>query len=234
MWLITVTCAENSSSVLVLVRASAIWGTRKRVTQILIMGYMGYVLMLIGGTTYGIHNKQGTRLACFLFIFAIHWNGCVPVVHFKYLNLVNICLGGMPSTWLPLYLFCILTVHPTKNMWSVGSYIFNQLTDISLPLLKRCIVDIWRCKVRVLCPVFIDDRACWRPSSFVLDTLVFILTLRSLRKYSREFQYLYPSGLLHILVRDGERWHAPTLLESATDGNRCSDDVFCCEYRTST
>ncbi|OJA16357.1 hypothetical protein AZE42_07818 [Rhizopogon vesiculosus] len=60
--------SSASIHILVLMRASAIWGTRKRVTQILIMGYMGYVLMLIGWTTYGIHNKQGTRLACFLFI----------------------------------------------------------------------------------------------------------------------------------------------------------------------
>lgn len=51
---------------------------------------------------------------------------------------------------------------------------------------------------------FCVHRACWRPSSFVLDSLVFVLTMRSLRKYSTEFQYLYPSGLLHILVRDGE------------------------------
>ena len=28
--------------------------------------------------------------------------------------------------------------------------------------------------------------------------------MRSLRKYSREFQYLYPSGLLNVLIRDGE------------------------------
>ncbi|OAX31930.1 hypothetical protein K503DRAFT_777168, partial [Rhizopogon vinicolor AM-OR11-026] len=105
--------SSASIHILVLVRASAIWGSRKRVTQILIMGYMGYVLILIGGTTYGITIR----------------------VNFKHLDLVNVCVGAMPT-------------------------------------------------------------------SFVLDTLVFILTLRTLRKYSREFQYLYPSGLLHILVRD--------------------------------
>lgn len=29
--------------------------------------------------------------------------------------------------------------------------------------------------------------------------------MRSLRIYSREFQQLYPSSLLHVLFRDGER-----------------------------
>ena len=28
--------------------------------------------------------------------------------------------------------------------------------------------------------------------------------MRSLRKYSKEFEDLYPSGLLYVLVRDGE------------------------------
>jgi hypothetical protein len=41
-------------------------------------------------------------------------------------------------------------------------------------------------------------------SSFILDILLFVLTMRSLRKYSREFAQLYPSCLLHVLVRDGE------------------------------
>ncbi|KAJ8591435.1 hypothetical protein M405DRAFT_814417, partial [Rhizopogon salebrosus TDB-379] len=99
--------------VLVLMRAWAIWGTRKRVTQVLIMGYICWVLMLMGATTYGINKKA----------------------QFPHFDSVKIC-------WL--------------------SHV----------------------------------------ASFVLDSLVFVLTMRSLRKYSREFQYLYPSGLLHILVRD--------------------------------
>jgi hypothetical protein len=28
--------------------------------------------------------------------------------------------------------------------------------------------------------------------------------MRSLRNYCREFRFLYPSGLLRVLVRDGE------------------------------
>jgi hypothetical protein len=60
-------CAENTSSVLVLTRAGAIWGTRKRVTQILIMGYIGYVLVLMGAATFGVNNSHGIHLAGFFF-----------------------------------------------------------------------------------------------------------------------------------------------------------------------
>ncbi|OAX30996.1 hypothetical protein K503DRAFT_777896, partial [Rhizopogon vinicolor AM-OR11-026] len=127
--------SSASIHILVLVRASAIWGTRKRVTQILIMGYMGYVLMLIGGTTYGINNKQ---------------------VYLRYLDLVNVCVGAMP-----------------KYVW---------LAEVA---------------------------------SFVLDTLVLILTMRSLWKYSGEFQYLYPSGLLHILVRDAMMFFVVSIFSDA-------------------
>jgi len=67
-----VACAENTSSVLVLTRAWAIWGTRKRVTQILIMGYIGYVLVLMGAATYGINNKHGIYLSLVFFsIFVV-------------------------------------------------------------------------------------------------------------------------------------------------------------------
>ncbi|KAG2144275.1 hypothetical protein DEU56DRAFT_237172 [Suillus clintonianus] len=38
--------------------------------------------------------------------------------------------------------------------------------------------------------------------SLILDTVLFVLTMRSLRRYSREFQQLYPSNLLHMLFRD--------------------------------
>ncbi|KAJ8580187.1 hypothetical protein M405DRAFT_834780 [Rhizopogon salebrosus TDB-379] len=114
--------SSASIHILVLMRAWAIWGTRKRVIQILIMGYVGYVLMLMGATTYGINNKH---------------------VQFPHLVSVEICVGAMPNY-------------------------------------------VWLSHV----------------ASFVLDSLVFVLTMRSLRKYSTEFQHLYPSGLLHILVRD--------------------------------
>lgn len=43
-----------------------------------------------------------------------------------------------------------------------------------------------------------------KQTSFFLDTVLFVLTMRSLRKYSKEFEQLYPSSLLHVLFRDGE------------------------------
>ncbi|KAJ8591431.1 hypothetical protein M405DRAFT_932167 [Rhizopogon salebrosus TDB-379] len=54
-----------------------------------------------------------------------------------------------------------------------------------------------------VCVVGIPNYA-WAPyfGSFILDSILFVLTMRSLRKYSREFQYLYPSGLIYVLVRD--------------------------------
>lgn len=63
------TYAEDGYSVLVLMRAWAIWGTRKRVTQILIMCYIGYVLMLMSAATYGINNKHGSPRCSFHFSF---------------------------------------------------------------------------------------------------------------------------------------------------------------------
>ncbi|KAG2157700.1 uncharacterized protein EDB93DRAFT_808902 [Suillus bovinus] len=39
-------------------------------------------------------------------------------------------------------------------------------------------------------------------ASFIFDTVLFVLTMRSLRIYSREFQQLYPSSLLRVLFRD--------------------------------
>ena len=65
--LIMVACAENISSVLVLTRAWAIWGTQRRVTRILVMGYIGYLLIVIGTTTYGIMHEHGIHLAGFFF-----------------------------------------------------------------------------------------------------------------------------------------------------------------------
>ena len=44
-------------------RAGAIWGTRKQTSQILIMGYVGYVVVLIGGATYGIATNKCNHLA---------------------------------------------------------------------------------------------------------------------------------------------------------------------------
>jgi len=44
--------------VLVIMRAGAIWGTRKQVSRVLILGYMGYVLIMMGGATYGIATDK--------------------------------------------------------------------------------------------------------------------------------------------------------------------------------
>ncbi|OAX33558.1 hypothetical protein K503DRAFT_748599 [Rhizopogon vinicolor AM-OR11-026] len=115
--------SSESIHILVLMRASAIWGTRKRVTQIFIMAYTAYILVLMGGATHGIIDNNEE--------------------HFRHLHQIKVCVWAIP-----------------KYMW---------------------LIHVGSC---------------------TLDTLVFVLTMRSLWKYTREFQHLYPSGLLHILVRD--------------------------------
>ncbi|KAG2143807.1 uncharacterized protein EDB93DRAFT_1154904 [Suillus bovinus] len=115
--------SSESIHILVLMRAWAIWGTRKRLTNILVGSYVIYVLILLGITMLGgIHDS--------------HEN-------FRYLNLVEICVSDMP-----------------KYMW-LGYF-----------------------------------------GSVILDAVTFVLTVRSLWRYSREFQFLYPSNLLRVLLRD--------------------------------
>ncbi|KAG2143808.1 uncharacterized protein EDB93DRAFT_1251860 [Suillus bovinus] len=125
---ISTTCfmllSSESIHILVLMRAWAIWGTRKRETNILVGGYVFYVLILLAMNLIGaVHDSHED---------------------FQYLDLVGICVSAMP-----------------EYMWL--SYF----------------------------------------GSFILDAATFILTARSLWKYSREFQFLYPSNLLLLLVRDG-------------------------------
>ncbi|KAG1812825.1 uncharacterized protein BJ212DRAFT_1588845 [Suillus subaureus] len=114
--------STESIHILVLVRAWAIWGTRKRLTNIFTWSYVGYVLMLLISSVHSLHARN---------------------IQFLFLDVTQVCVTIMP-----------------KYVWLV--YV----------------------------------------GSFILDTVLFILTMRSLRRYSREFQQLYPSSLLHVLFRD--------------------------------
>ncbi|KAG2143819.1 uncharacterized protein EDB93DRAFT_1291165 [Suillus bovinus] len=128
--------STESVHILVLVRAWAIWGTRRGVMNILAWSYVGYIVMLLVGATFHLH--------------AYH-------LHFEFLQAIHVCVTKMPICYFTEYvdvLFCVLTL------------------------------------------------AEEHPPSFILDTVLFVLTMRSLRKYSREFQQLYPSSLLHVLFRD--------------------------------
>jgi len=62
-----IVCAEGSYPVLVLLRAWAIWGTRKRVINILIWSYMIYVVVLMGGLMYGENFSKLPRLFCIFY-----------------------------------------------------------------------------------------------------------------------------------------------------------------------
>ncbi|KAG1867972.1 hypothetical protein DFJ58DRAFT_119304 [Suillus subalutaceus] len=114
--------STESIHILVLMRAWAIWGTRKRVTKILTWSYVGYIVMLLSGSAFNLNARNN---------------------QFPFLDVIHVCVTIMP-----------------KYVWLV--YV----------------------------------------GSFILDTLLFVLTMRSLRRYSREFQQLYPSSLLHVLFRD--------------------------------
>ncbi|KAG2149918.1 hypothetical protein BD769DRAFT_366135 [Suillus cothurnatus] len=114
--------STESIHILVLVRAWAIWGTRKRVTKILAWSYVCYILMLLTGSAHNLSAKK---------------------MRFLFLDVIRVCVTTMP-----------------KYVWLV--YV----------------------------------------GSFILDTILFVLTMRSLWRYSREFQQLYPSSLLHVLFRD--------------------------------
>ncbi|KAG1771471.1 hypothetical protein EDD22DRAFT_966128 [Suillus occidentalis] len=115
--------STESIHILVLVRAWAIWGTRKRVTNILAWSYVGYVMMLLSGSAHSLHANN--------------------IQYLLFIDVIHVCVATMP-----------------KYVWLV--YV----------------------------------------GSFILDTVLFVLTMRSLRKYSREFEQLYPSSLLYVLFRD--------------------------------
>ncbi|KAG2345856.1 hypothetical protein BDR05DRAFT_93118 [Suillus weaverae] len=108
--------------ILVLVRAWAIWGTRKRVTNILAWSYVCYVVMLLAGSAHSLSTGN---------------------IQFLFLDVIQVCMTRMP-----------------KYVWLVYF------------------------------------------GSFILDTVLFVLTMRSLRRYSKEFQQLYPSRLVYVLFRD--------------------------------
>ncbi|KAG2144277.1 hypothetical protein DEU56DRAFT_900131 [Suillus clintonianus] len=127
--------STESIHILVLVRAWAIWGTRKRVTTILIWSYMLYVIMLLAGSANTLHISH------------------IPYLH---LDMIQVCVAEMP-----------------KYVWLI--YV----------------------------------------GSFILDAVLFILTTRSLWKYSREFRALYPSELLHVLFRDAILFFIASMFSNA-------------------
>ncbi|KAG1874460.1 hypothetical protein F4604DRAFT_745347 [Suillus subluteus] len=112
----------ESIHILVLVRAWAIWGTQKRVTNILAWSYVIYVVTLLASTSYSLYAGN---------------------IQYLFLDVIHVCVTTMP-----------------KYVWLVYF------------------------------------------GSFILDAVLFVLTMRSLRIHSREFQQLYPSTLLHVLFRD--------------------------------
>lgn len=129
--------SSESIHILVLIRAWAIWGTSRSVTNILVGSYATYVLILLALASYGANHDSGEE--------------------FQHLDLAKICASAIP-----------------KYMW--------------------------------LCYV----------GSFILDVVTFVLTARSLRRYSREFQYLYPSDLLRLLVRDAAMFFLFSMFNNAT------------------
>jgi hypothetical protein len=63
--------AENQYSVLVLIRAWAIWGTSRSVTNILVGSYATYVLILLALASYGANHDSGRPPSCFSFTYSL-------------------------------------------------------------------------------------------------------------------------------------------------------------------
>jgi hypothetical protein len=57
------------SQVLVLVRAWAIWGTRKRTTNLIAWSYMGYIVTLLSSSAYSVHAGNSTSLRSVFILF---------------------------------------------------------------------------------------------------------------------------------------------------------------------
>ncbi|KAG2364680.1 hypothetical protein BDR07DRAFT_771279 [Suillus spraguei] len=129
--------SSESIHILVLIRAWAIWGARRGMSNFLIGSYASYLLILLGISSFGAHHDSSEN--------------------FQYLELAKVCASAMP-----------------KLMW--------------------------------LCYV----------GSFVLDAITFVLTAKSLRKYSREFQCLYPSDLFYLLFRDATMFFLFSMFNNAT------------------
>ncbi|KAG2093114.1 uncharacterized protein F5147DRAFT_840531 [Suillus discolor] len=127
--------STESIHILVLVRAWAIWGTRKYVANIIGWSYVGYIIMLLAGSAFNLHNDN---------------------IQFEFLDVIHVCTAKM-----------------TKYVWLI--YV----------------------------------------GSFILDIVLFVLTMRSLRIYSREFRQLYPSALLHILFRDATIFFITSICSNA-------------------
>jgi hypothetical protein len=61
---------EAFYSVIVLMRAWAIWGTQKRVANILIWSYVSYVLVLTGTAAYSMTIRHSRPIRLFILLFA--------------------------------------------------------------------------------------------------------------------------------------------------------------------
>ncbi|KAG2031662.1 hypothetical protein BDR03DRAFT_927672 [Suillus americanus] len=83
--------------VLVLVRAWAIWGTRKRVTIILTWSYVGYILMLLTSSVRSLNTKNSGSLACFASFLLLSIKMVAPLVQFMFLDVIQVCVTKMPS-----------------------------------------------------------------------------------------------------------------------------------------
>lgn len=125
----------ESIHILVLLRAWAIWGTRRRVTNIFAWSYVVYIVVLMASSVWGLYTGN---------------------IHFQFLRVAQVCVATGP-----------------KYVWLIYF------------------------------------------ASFILDTITFVLTMRSLRKYSREFQQLYPSSLLHVLIRDATLFFIASMFSNA-------------------
>ncbi|KAG1812828.1 uncharacterized protein BJ212DRAFT_1276159, partial [Suillus subaureus] len=61
--------STESIHILVLVRAWAIWGTRKRVTNILAWSYVGYVVTMLASSAYSVRAGDGESLHSVFILF---------------------------------------------------------------------------------------------------------------------------------------------------------------------
>lgn len=122
------------SSVLVLLRAWAIWGTRRRVTNIFAWSYVGYIVVLMASSVHGLYTGN-SRSLCTVFIF-ICKNGFASVVHFQFLKVAQVCVATGPSRWL-LFGSCSILILCYFKEYVVGRFYIVSciLTDVSSALM---------------------------------------------------------------------------------------------------